>query len=65
MVEEDIRKLRDKLQSELHKLYKGSPRTITKAYEEASTGLKKMEELTFSDDEIDAFLPKSLRKSER
>ncbi|MDD2863945.1 MAG: SLATT domain-containing protein [Methylococcales bacterium] len=59
---DEIRKIRDKLQIDLHKLYKGSPRTITKAYTEASKALKKMEEMTFSDEEIDNFLPKSLRK---
>jgi hypothetical protein len=62
--EEVIRKIRDKLQSDLHKLYKGSPRTLTKAYNEASKALKEMEEMTFSDEEIDKFLPKSMRKSE-
>lgn len=54
---------RDKLQKELHGLYKGAPRTISKAYKEASEALKTNEELTFSDDEIDNFLPKELRKS--
>ncbi len=62
--EEGIRKIRDKLQSDLHKIYKGSPRTLTKAYSEASKALKEMEELTFSDEEIDKFLPRSLRKIE-
>jgi len=62
---DEIRKIRDKQQSDLHKLYKGSPRTINKAYTEASAALKEMEEMTFSDEEIDKFLPKSLRKSER
>ena len=61
--EEGIRKRRDKLQSDLHKIYKGSPRTISKAYDEASEALKNMEEMTFSDEEIDKFLPKSMRKS--
>lgn len=62
--EEEIRKVRDKLQSDLHKIYKGSPRTLTKAYSEASKALKEMEELTFIDEEIDKFLPRSLRKTE-
>lgn len=61
--EDEIRKSRDKLQSDLHKLYKGSPRTISKAYVEASTALKEMEEMTLSNEEIDKFLPQSLRKS--
>ncbi len=54
---------RDKLQKELHGLFKGAPRTISKAYEEATKALKTNEELTFSDEEIDNFLPKELRKS--
>ena len=59
-----IKKQRDKLQSELFNIYKGSPRTLNKAYNEASKALKEMEEMTFSDDEIDAFLPKNLRKKD-
>lgn len=55
--------IRDKLQTDLHKVYKGTPRTINKAYQEASKALMKMEEMTFSDEEIDKLLPKSLRKT--
>jgi len=54
---------RDKLQNELFNIYKGAPRSISKAYDEASKALKSNEELTFSDKEIDMFLPKELRKS--
>ncbi len=43
-------------------IYIGSPRTLGKAYNEASKALKSMEEMTFSDAEIDSFLPKELRK---
>ena len=53
---------RDELQRRLHNIYSGSPRTNFKAYKEASKALKENEELTFSDKEIDAFLPKELRK---
>ena len=60
---EDIIKKRDRLQKELHGLFKGAPRTINKAYEKASEALKNNEELTFSDVEIDNFLPKELKKS--
>jgi len=60
---EEIRVSRDKLQSELHKVYKGSPRTLTRAYDEASIALKHLEELTFTDEEIDRFLPKPLRRA--
>jgi len=60
---EEIRSVRDKLQSDLHKLYKGSPRTMSRAYDKASAALKNMDEMTFSDEEIDKFLPKKLRKT--
>ncbi len=58
----DIRARRDTLQTELDTIYSGSPRTSSKAYKNAQKGLKVNEELTFSDDEIDAFLPPPLRK---
>lgn len=61
---EDIRKKRDELQSRLKQIYKCSPRTISKAYEQATMALKKCEEMTFSDEEIDQFLPKQLRRSQ-
>lgn len=57
---DEIRIAREKLQYELHKTYKGSPVTLAKAYEQAS---KALEEMAFSDEEIDKFLPKSLRRS--
>jgi len=62
---EHIRKQRDSLQDELLEIYRGSPRTIAKAYKKATLALKKLEELTFSDKEIDALLPKSLHKKSR
>jgi hypothetical protein len=58
----DIINKRDSFQKELHNLYKGAPRTINKAYSKASEALKSNEELTFSDEEIDNFLPKELKK---
>jgi hypothetical protein len=57
-----ITKQRDDLQKRLSNVYSGSPRTNYKAYKEASKALKVDEELTFSDKEIDIFLPKELRK---
>lgn len=53
---------RDELQNRLYNVYSGSPRTNSKAYKEAQQALKLNEELTFSDEEIDVFLPKELRK---
>jgi hypothetical protein len=55
---------RDELQKRLYNTYSGSPRTNFKAYKEASKALKVNEELTFSDKEIDVFLPKELRRTE-
>jgi hypothetical protein len=55
---------RDELQNKLLNIYSGSPRTYNKAYKEASNALKLSEEMTFSDKEIDAFLPLGLRKTE-
>lgn len=54
---------RDELQEDLSKTYKGSPRTFSKAYKDAQKALQDNEELTFSDKEIDNFLPFNLRKS--
>lgn len=59
---EKIKKRRDELQSRLKALYKCSPRTISKAYTEATKALKECEEMTFSDEEIDKFLPKQLHR---
>ena len=55
---------RDDLQKRLHNIYSGSPRTNFKAYKDASKALQVNEELTFSDKEIDVFLPKELRRTE-
>jgi len=53
---------RDKLVEQLHVTYCGSPNTTCKAYRKAQDALKTNEDLTFSDDEIDAFLPHELKK---
>lgn len=58
----EIRKSRDKLQAELLRVYQGSPRTFDKAYQKASVALKEIQEMTFSDEELDKFLPKALQK---
>ncbi len=59
---EEIKGKRDELQEELSKTYKGSPRTFSKAYKEAQKALQINDELTFTDEEIDKFLPNALRK---
>lgn len=58
---EQIRKRRDELQDDLLNVYKGSPRTISKAYKKATKALNLNEEMTFNDQEIDNLLPKELR----
>ncbi|GAA0894122.1 SLATT domain-containing protein [Fulvivirga kasyanovii] len=59
---EQIRNKRDELQDDLFNIYKGSPRTISKAYQEATKALNVNEELTFSKKELNQLLPESLRK---
>jgi hypothetical protein len=54
---------RDELNEQLVNTYRGAPKTINKAYQIASKALKENEEFTFSDEEIDKFLPESLRRN--
>jgi predicted DNA-binding protein YlxM (UPF0122 family) len=60
---EQIRKRRDELQEDLLNVFKGSPRTISKAYKKATEALNIKEEMTFSEEEIDNLLPVELRKN--
>lgn len=53
---------RDGLLEELHVIYAGSPSTTIKAYRKAQEALQVLEDMTFSDEEIDALLPKMLEK---
>ena len=55
---------RDKLQRALLAVYQAAPRTLDDAYKISQQALHVNEELTFSDAEIDKFLPAPLRKSE-
>jgi len=61
---EGVQKRRDELAEELHSIYNGAPNTTLKGYRKAQEALKKLEDMTFSDAEIDAFLPKGLRRGE-
>ncbi|WP_206240462.1 SLATT domain-containing protein [Novosphingobium terrae] len=58
-------KRRDELQAKLAAIYKGAPQTDGKAYAEAQKALKVYEDYTFSDAEIDAFLPAQLKKGQK
>lgn len=62
---EEIKKRRDELQNRLKEIYKCSPRTISRAYSDATKALKECEEMTFSDEEIDKFLPENLHRTHR
>lgn len=60
---ETLQTERDALLEELHSVYSGAPSTTYQAYRKAQEALKQLEDMTFSDAEIDAFLPKALKKS--
>jgi hypothetical protein len=62
--EEEIASQRDDLIKELSLIYKLALPTDSKAYDAAKKALKCNEELTFSDSEIDAFLPNELRSTQ-
>lgn len=53
---------RNKLLDKLNIIYSEAPSTNSKAYLKAQSALKSDEEPTFSDKEIDVFLPKELRR---
>lgn len=58
-----LQQIREELNEQLVNTYRGAPKTINKAYQIASKSLKENEEFTFSDEEIDKFLPECLRKT--
>jgi len=59
---ETLQKERDCLLNELHTVYTGAPSTTYQAYKKAQEALQQLEDMTFSDEEIDAFLPNELKK---
>ena len=59
---EVLQQERDALAKDLHAIYSAAPSTNSRAYAKAQEALKRNEEMTFSDEEIDAFLPTQLRK---
>ncbi|WP_257179772.1 MULTISPECIES: SLATT domain-containing protein [Bradyrhizobium] len=58
----ELRRRRDELQAQLHKIYRIAPHTDARAYGKAQDALKNKEDLTFTDAEIDAFLPAPLKR---
>lgn len=61
---ESLQSERDELVEELHSVYSGAPSTTFQAYRKAQDALKKYEDMTFSDLEIDAFLPRELKRGQ-
>lgn len=57
-----LRERRDTLAQELHSVYLGAPSTNSKAYKDTQKALKVSEDMTFSEAEVDAFLPKELKR---
>lgn len=60
-----IQKERNSLLDQLHSTYAGAPTTNYKAYRKAQAALKIGQDMTFSEEEIDAFLPKEMRKNQQ
>lgn len=61
ITEAEGRVRRDELQQAARDAYADAPRTSTKAFKRAQDGLKNNEEMTFTSNEIDLFLPEALR----
>ena len=59
---ESLQEQRDELTEQLHTVYSGAPSTTLPAYKKAQEALQKLEDMTFTDAEIDAFLPKELKR---
>ena len=54
---------RNELVKQLHTAYGGAPSTTFQAYRKAQEALQKLQDMTFTDAEIDAFLPNELKKA--
>jgi hypothetical protein len=56
-----VRKKRDELIAELHRVYEDAPPVERKAYQTAGQAIRSEDEHSLADEEIDRFLPKSLQ----
>lgn len=59
---EELQAHRDQLTDELHQIYRSAPSTNDWAYKRAQAALQAHEDMTFTDAEIDAFLPTELKR---
>lgn len=62
---EGARQGRDTLMNELHTIYERAAPVDQEAYQSAAKAVAAFDDVSFSDEEIDNFLPKSLRKTGR
>ena len=60
---EALQNSRDELVEALHTVYTTAPSTTDRSYKKAQVALKRAEDMTFSDQEIDAFLPNELKRT--
>jgi len=60
---EGARRGRDELMNELHTIYERASLVDEEAYQSASKAVAGFDDVAFSDEEIDMFLPKSLQKT--
>lgn len=60
---ENITKRRDTILEKLYSVYSGAPDTTPAAYKRAQKAIQQQEEMSFSDEEIDALLPGELKKA--
>ncbi len=60
--QEEIISKRDMLQKETSSIYKNAPRTDARSARDARKALKKLEDSAFTDKDIDAMLPSSIRR---
>jgi hypothetical protein len=60
---EALQTQRDDLLKQLYRVYSAAPSTTPVGYKKAQQALKVSEDMTFSDDEIDAFLPNELKRT--
>jgi len=60
---EEIKQRRDRVLAELQEVYKSAPSSNSKAYRKTQQALQKLEDMTFTDKEIDDFLPGELKRN--
>ena len=62
---EEVVEERDRLTKDLSEVYASAPSTSGRAYKQAQQALKYNEDMTFSENELDALLPAGLRRNGR